>query len=469
MPKVSVILTSFNHKKYICEAIDSILQQTFTDFELIIWDDASSDDSWYLINQQYTDTRIKAFRNEINKGPVFGVNKAISEIATGDYIAIHHSDDVWKLSKLEKQLDFLEANQEIGAVFTWANIINEQGEEKENDHFTQQNKTRWEWLKQLFTGENRLNHPSILIRKQCYHEAGLYRYSLAQTPDAEMWSRVLLKSPIHIIEEKLTKHRLFTDNSNTSGSRIDVKIRISNEWNIIRENFLSLTDFEDIIAIFPSLERYRNSAGFDNKFLLAMACLYECKQKNAWQLGLTWLFELVNDPVRYQKITELYAFYYADLIKLTAEFDVYGIESVSAAELQAEVEHLRTSNTWLESQCAAWENEATEREKANTWLESQRVAWEKTATEGKQYKILLASQNATLESQNASLESQNASLESQNASLESQNASLELQSAAWENIAMERYTLINTLYESHSWKLTRPLRFLARLVSKLKA
>jgi glycosyltransferase involved in cell wall biosynthesis len=446
MPKVSVILTSFNHDKYIREAIDSVLQQTFTDFELIIWDDASSDDSWSLINQ-YTDIRIKAFRNDVNVGPAFGVMKAISEIAKGEYIAIHHSDDVWELSKLEKQVAFLETNQEVGAVFTWAQIIDEHGKDVQNDYFIQENKSRWQWLHELFIGENHLNHPSLLIRKQCYQEIGLYRYSLVQTPDAEMWSRVLLTLPIHIIEEKLTKHRLFTDNSNTSGIRIDVKIRVSNEWNILRENFLALTNFDDIVAIFPSLERYRNPAGFDNKFLLAMACLYECKQRNSWQLGLTWLFELVNDPVHYQKITELYEFYYADLIKLTAEFDVYGVESVSTAELQAKVEHLRTSNTWLESQRASWEHTATEREKANAWLESQRVAWENTATEREQHNNMLVLQNESLESQNARLESQR---------------------TAWENTAMERYILINALYESHSWKLTRPLRFFARLIKNIK-
>ena len=401
MPKVSVILTSYDHDKYLREAIDSVLNQTFQDFELIIWDDASSDDSWQII-QSYSDSRIKAFQNPHNQGPVFGINKAISEIAIGEYIAVHHSDDVWELNKLEKQLDFLEANQNIGAVFTWVKIIDEQGNEQENDYFSQENKSRWEWLHQLFIGDNRLNHPSILIRKHCYQEIGLYRYSLAQTPDAEMWSRVLLKYPIHVIEERLTKHRLFTDNSNTSGVRVDVKIRVSNEWDILRENFLALTDFDDIVAIFPNLERYRNPAGYDNKFLLAMACLHECKQRNAWQLGLTWLFELVNSSAHYQKIAELYGFSYADLIKLTAEFDVYGIESVSFDDLQVEVENLRAGNAWLKSQCTAWKNASIEHEQFIKDLESH---------------------------------------------------------------AIEQSVKINALYTSHSWKITRPLRFFMRLLS----
>lgn len=64
MPKISVILTSYNHERVIREAIDSVLNQTFTDFKLIIWDDASTDSSWKVFNR-YSDSRIKAFRNEM--------------------------------------------------------------------------------------------------------------------------------------------------------------------------------------------------------------------------------------------------------------------------------------------------------------------------------------------------------------------------------------------------------------------
>lgn len=99
MSKVSIILTSFNHAKYLREAIESALNQTFSDFELIIWDDASTDDSWEII-QSYSDPRIKSFRNDVRRRGIYGINRAISEVAEGEYIAIHHSDDVWELNKL---------------------------------------------------------------------------------------------------------------------------------------------------------------------------------------------------------------------------------------------------------------------------------------------------------------------------------------------------------------------------------
>lgn len=104
-PKVSVILTSYNHSKYIRKSIESVLKQTYTDFELIIWDDASTDNSWNIISE-YTDERIRAIRNESNQYMAYFRN-AVSEVAQGEYIAIHHSDDVWGADKLEKQVAFL--------------------------------------------------------------------------------------------------------------------------------------------------------------------------------------------------------------------------------------------------------------------------------------------------------------------------------------------------------------------------
>ena len=428
MPKVSIILTSFNHAKYLREAIESALNQTFQDFEIIIWDDASMDDSWEIICS-YQDPRIKAFRNDEQRRGVYGINMAISEVAQGECLAIHHSDDAWELDKLEKQIAYLDLHPEVGAVFTWVQVINEHGDKTTEDWFDQENKTQWQWLNRLFLEDNHLNHPSVLIRKHCYQDVGMYRYGLAQTGDAEMWSRVLIKFPIYIIQEKLTKHRLFSDKSNTSGPRLDVAIRLSNEWNVLRENFLSITNFEDIVAIFPNLERYRNPDGFDNKFLLAIACLHECKQRDAWQLGLKWLFDLLNDKSRYIKIRELYSFSYTEFIKLTAEFDVYsvgGCEQTAAEReqsivaLQAQVQDLLTGTAWLTSQREAWEQTAAEREQSiaalqgqvqelltgNAWLTSQREAWEQTAAQREQSIAALQAQVQTLLTGNAWLTSQ---------------------------------------------------------------
>jgi glycosyltransferase involved in cell wall biosynthesis len=331
MPLVSVILTSYNHEEFVREAIESVLEQTFQDFELIVWDDASADRSWEIV-QSYGDPRIKAFRNERNKGPAFGVNKAISEIAIGKYIAITHSDDAWRPDKLEKQVAFLESNPDIGAVFTWVQAIDENGLDIENDWFDRGNQSRWEWLHELFNEGNHLNHPSVLIRKACYENVGLYSYALAQTPDAEMWSRVLLAYPIHVMPERLTLHRLFSDKRNTSGIRPEVVVRLNNEWNCLRENFLRIENPDEIHYIFSGLPKSGAHGKSDVKFLLANACLQECNSKSAWQLGLRWLSELMNAPESREEIYKTYGFSYLDFIGLSGKYDVYSVGELTAQE-----------------------------------------------------------------------------------------------------------------------------------------
>ncbi|MBR3745689.1 MAG: glycosyltransferase family 2 protein, partial [Selenomonadaceae bacterium] len=107
-PKVSVILTSYNHAAYISAAIESVLNQTFTDFELLIVDDGSTDNSREII-KQYNDPRIKFFLYEKNRGPVIAIDDALKS-AHGKYIAVHHSDDLWTLDKLARQVEFLDTH-----------------------------------------------------------------------------------------------------------------------------------------------------------------------------------------------------------------------------------------------------------------------------------------------------------------------------------------------------------------------
>ena len=100
MPKVTVIIPSYNHAKFIGEAIQSVLDQTFQDFEILIRDDGSKDNSIEII-KQFTDSRIKFAANPHNMGACYTANTMIDE-ANGEYIALLNSDDVWMLDKLEK-------------------------------------------------------------------------------------------------------------------------------------------------------------------------------------------------------------------------------------------------------------------------------------------------------------------------------------------------------------------------------
>jgi glycosyltransferase involved in cell wall biosynthesis len=325
-----VILTSYNHAKYLREAIESILNQTFTDFDLIIGDDASTDESWDII-QSYTDPRIiHTYRHKNNRESDIIGETVLSSLASNDYIAIHHSDDVWEPQKLEKQVSFLDQHPNVGAVFTWAQIIDEHGlfftDERHFYYkiFDQPNRTRYEWLNHFFYRGNALCHPSVLIRKTCYAECGLYRYGFAQLGDFDMWVRLCLKYEIHVIPEKLVRFRVRSSDLNTSGDRQDTQIRGQFEFLQLLENYRNIPSIQELIKVFPNAEKYLKPQGHDLGFALGMVALESETYQSTELFGLNILFEILSDSGRAKKIKELYDFTYLDLIKETGKHDVFG-------------------------------------------------------------------------------------------------------------------------------------------------
>ncbi len=349
MPKVSVVLTSFNHEKFIREAVDSVLNQTFTDFELIIWDDASADGSWAVINS-YSDPRIKVFHNEVTKRGIYGINKAISEVAIGEYIAIHHSDDIWESDKLEKQVAYLDAHTGIGAVFTNALAIDEDSlplADKQHfysDIFSQPNRTRHEWLRFFFSRGNALCHPSVLIRKACYTDCGLYRYGLAQVPDLDMWMRLCMKLEIYVLPERLVRFRVRDNAANTSASRPETRIRDLYEFYKLLQNYRKIKNFDDLVKIFPSAEKYNRDEETDMDFVLAMVALEEKQFHCTTLFGLDLVFEAISEPKRAANIKHLYSFDYMSFIALTGQYDVFSREEI--AERDARINAIYTSSSW---------------------------------------------------------------------------------------------------------------------------
>jgi glycosyltransferase involved in cell wall biosynthesis len=281
--KVSIFLSSYNYANYLPDAIDSVLNQTFTDFELFIVDDASTDESWAII-QSYSDSRIRSIRNKTNRNDREGMRKVVFEMATGEFIAVHHSDNVWEPEKLQKQVDFLDANPHFGAVFTNAQIIDENGEPfKDESHFyykifDQPDRSRFDWLNFFFYRGNALCHPSILIRKKCYDECGFYRNGLAIYPDFDMWVRLCLKYEIHVIPEKLIRFRVRSDERHISGNRPDTRKRGEFEYLQVLDNYLKIPGFQELVKIFPAAQEYYCEEGCDIGYVLGKVAIETAEQ-----------------------------------------------------------------------------------------------------------------------------------------------------------------------------------------------
>ncbi|MFZ5491986.1 MAG: glycoside hydrolase family 99-like domain-containing protein [Pseudomonadota bacterium] len=365
MPKVSVILTSFNHATYLCEAIDSALNQTFADFELIIWDDASSDNSWEII-QGYQDPRVRAFRNDRQRRGIYGINKAISEIAEGEYIAIHHSDDVWELEKLATQVAFLDSRADIGAVFTNASAIDEDGDPFEDEShfyfkiFDQPNRSRHDWLRHFFEKGNALCHPSVLIRKKCYQDCGLYRYGLAQLGDFDMWVRLTLQYEIHVLPEKLIRFRIRDNDANTSGNRPETRSRGLYEYSLVLNHYLRLNTADDVVKIFPEAQQYCGGENPNLRYALAMTMLEVQPFHFVIQFALNILFDLLNDPNQ----MEGKGLDATDFIKITGESDPLCVRYAEAiAERDGQIASLNEAAAERDGQIANLSEAVAERDR----------------------------------------------------------------------------------------------------------
>jgi glycosyltransferase involved in cell wall biosynthesis len=200
--KISVILTVFNGERFLAEAIQSILDQTYRNFELIIIDDGSTDGSLDIIGG-FSDDRIKLVVNETNKGQSYSRNKG-NELARGEYIAIMDSDDIALLQRLEKQVSFLESNPNISLCSAQATLIDENsipfGEKKTPE-------SDWEIkLKLLFYCP--IIHPTVMFRKTDFLNNNLvYDEHFVYAQDFDLWSRAMEKLNFYGIQENLLLFR----------------------------------------------------------------------------------------------------------------------------------------------------------------------------------------------------------------------------------------------------------------------
>ena len=256
-PLVSVILPNYNCADYIGSAVQSVLDQTYKNFELIIVNDASTDKSLEIISS-FKDERIHLINKEKNGHICLALNEGL-EYAKGSYIARIDSDDKWKPEKLEKQIGFLEADKAYGACFTWADIIdgNDNIINKDSDGFyelfKQENRSREEWIRRLFFEGNCLCHPSVVFRSELLKKTGAYRNAMLQLQDYEMWLRLLKYTPIYILEEELTEYRRIKDGGCISAGSDANNVRCYNEQALILSDYLEDMDSGLFISCFKDM------------------------------------------------------------------------------------------------------------------------------------------------------------------------------------------------------------------------
>ena len=194
-PLVSILLPAYNCEKYLQQAIDSLLMQTFTDYELLIINDGSTDSTTAIINS-YSDQRIEHVQNDGNKGLIYCLNLGI-QMANGKYIARMDADDVCQPQRLEKQVQWMEKNELTAMVACTILFIDEQNKPMGNWALDKATLTATA-IKKTMPWQCCIAHPSVLMRSSVLKK---YTYAANQkhTEDYDLWMQLLADG--HTIEK----------------------------------------------------------------------------------------------------------------------------------------------------------------------------------------------------------------------------------------------------------------------------
>lgn len=236
MAKISVILPVYNASLYLREAMNSIVNQTYTDWELIIINDGSTDNSQEII-LSYTDQRIKYFENENNLGLISTLNKAIN-LCSGEYIARMDADDISHPKRFAKQVEFLNRNSNYAMCGSFAFIIDNGGNITGKIVHVTEN----DYLKVNLLFSVPFVHPSIMIRREVLEE-NLFDKEYLHAEDYNLWTRIARKHKVANIPDFLLKYRWH--GSNVSITNSEKQEEVKNK--VIRRelSFLDLSPSEE--------------------------------------------------------------------------------------------------------------------------------------------------------------------------------------------------------------------------------
>lgn len=277
--KVSICIPTYNGAKYLRESISSTLAQTFTDFELIVVDDCSTDGTDSIVDS-FKDGRLRFFKNRVHLGLVANWNKCV-ESASGRYVCIFHQDDRMLPENIRKKVEALDDNSSAGFVHSWFYPIDGEGS-RIREYATHRELSMSpvlrgrEYFESAFGGENPVCCPSVLVRGQCFQGLGGFDRRLKYSCDWEMWMRIALFADVAQVPEPLIEYR----------------VHHGNESNKYKDNFRELEEAlsakKIVLGRFPDrisgVEKRRLELAVsysDRALYLAYGCYYHQRYGDA--------------------------------------------------------------------------------------------------------------------------------------------------------------------------------------------
>lgn len=326
-PKVSVALITYNQQDYVGKAIESVLNQTYQNFEIIVGDDCSTDETANVI-KSYKDERIKYFKTDYNIGINGNLNLVVSR-AEHCYVLFISGDDKWRNNYIERIVDTFEKNPDIDVLYPQLCAIDKDDNyiNGKDTYFWQiPHRTKEENIYKAFMDCNILPSPGIAMRKRAIDKIFPLAYSLVNMQDYAMHLDIFANGlQIYVLDEILVDYRIFDDGKNISLNNDTAIARGQMEIAPLMDYFLKIKDVELLKRVFKdeiqqyNIEPYEDTIPF---FLGQMALLSPHYKRQEW--GYHTIMKFLRDKKNFDIANKRYGFEFKDYLKL--------IEKVSLSE-----------------------------------------------------------------------------------------------------------------------------------------
>ncbi len=321
-PLVSICMVTYNHEKYVTEAIRSALGQSFADLELVVVNDGSTDNTADVI-ASFTDPRLIVIHQK-NQGPAAAANRAIAA-SRGKYVALFSGDDVCHADRIRRQLDeYGKGDRRI--LFSQCDFIDDESRPLTGGHFADglfdfQNRTRPQILAHFFHHGNYLNSITTFTERSIFLEAP-YDPCLLQLQDFDVWVRLIRKYDLCVMPEKLLHYRIRAHDGNLSSPKRDQVLRVKNEYYLVLRRFFDSVPSELFREAFAG-ELLNPDFTDGPEYACEQAFAYGRSRLPLAQLiGVERLHGLLNDPAATEVLQRRYSFDLRRFFGLLGSVDV---------------------------------------------------------------------------------------------------------------------------------------------------
>ncbi len=343
-PRLSVCLPTYNGEAYVAEAVRSVLEQSYAEFELVVVDDGSSDRTLDIL-QTFSDPRLRIYQNPQRRGIPGNWNVAVG-LARGEYVCVFHQDDVMLAGNLVRKMALFDADPSLSLVHSRAEAVVEAGapervaewREKAETDFVEDGEA---YFRKLLLYGDCICAPTVIVRREQLAAAGGFNETLGYACDYEMWMKLCLEGRVGFLHDSLVRYRWHADNAS--------------------HNYQYERGVEECgRAMRAAVAYYTRRRGETPQAQLLTEAGEAVLEQREWAAELDRGREWLEDQTRrWQELAEE--------------------RERTVQEQQAWIGELEKGKAWLEAQAREQQTWIGELERAKAWLEEQRATWQAQA------------------------------------------------------------------------------------------